>query len=235
MTENLKTIGGALALAIAIRILFFEAFEIEGPSMEPSLLNGDRVVVAKFMYGLFLPFTNEALFTWGQPSVGDVVIVRSPMDNIDIVKRVVGVPGDIIEVKKQIVYRNGKPIPRQSYGACKHDPCKRYGGSTEQGPCVVWQETLEGHSYATSFSPDDIDMLPSTGKISVPEDSIFIMGDHRDHSNDSRFFGVVPINRVKGKSLSLYWSSDASTVDAEGKSLSWFDQIRWCRITRSVE
>src|SRR5688500_17661074 len=87
---NLKTIGGAVALALFIRIVLFEAFEIEGPSMQPTLLNGDRVVVAKFLYGLFLPFTTEAIVTWGLPDPGDVVIVKSPADDIDIVKRVIG-------------------------------------------------------------------------------------------------------------------------------------------------
>src|SRR5688572_9284899 len=81
---NIKTIVGAVGLAMFIRIMLFEAFEIEGPSMEPTLLNGDRVVVAKFMYGLFLPFMPEASFTWGAPTPGDVVIVKSPADDIDI-------------------------------------------------------------------------------------------------------------------------------------------------------
>ncbi|MEY2929572.1 MAG: hypothetical protein RL033_321, partial [Pseudomonadota bacterium] len=97
--SNLKTIGSAILLAMFIRIVLFEAFEIEGPSMEPTLLNGDRVVVVKFLYGIFLPFMDDALMTWGQPNPGDVVIVKSPRDNVDIVKRVVGLPGDVIELK----------------------------------------------------------------------------------------------------------------------------------------
>jgi signal peptidase I len=103
---NTKTIGSAVLLAMIIRIVLLEAFEIEGPSMEPTLLNGDRVVVSKFLYGLFLPFTNDALLTWGTPKVGDVVIVRSPADNIDIVKRVVGVAGDILEMRSGVLYRS---------------------------------------------------------------------------------------------------------------------------------
>ena len=77
---NIKTIGGAVLLALFIRIVLFEAFEIDGPSMEPTLLHGDRVVVAKFMYGLFIPWTNEALINWGSPDVGNVVINGYPQD-----------------------------------------------------------------------------------------------------------------------------------------------------------
>src|SRR5438045_5526536 len=98
IAQNLKTVGGAVLLALVIRTALFEAFEIEGPSMEPTLLNGDRVVVAKFMFGLFLPLRDHADITWGAPKLGDVVIIKSPADGVDIVKRVIGIGGDFIEV-----------------------------------------------------------------------------------------------------------------------------------------
>ena len=93
IAQNLRTIGGAVLLALVIRTCLFEAFEIEGPSMEPTLLNGDRVVVSKFVYGLFLPFRDQADISWGGPDVGNVVIIKSPADGVDIVKRVIGVSG----------------------------------------------------------------------------------------------------------------------------------------------
>src|SRR5690606_12608590 len=94
IAANLRTIAGAVLLAFVLRTCLFEAFEIEGPSMEPTLLNGDRVVVSKFAYGLFLPLRDHAEITWGQPKVGDVVILKSPADGVDIIKRVIGVGGD---------------------------------------------------------------------------------------------------------------------------------------------
>ena len=211
---NFKTIGGAIMLALFIRIGLFEAFEIEGPSMEPTLLNGDRVVVAKFMYGLFVPFTNEAVLTWGIPDAGDVVIVHSPYDNIDIVKRVIGVPGDRIEIRDDVVHRNGEPLQRRVVGPCRGE---------QQDPddeCEWIAEGIGDHTWYTSHStfavPD------SAEELTVPPGHIFVMGDHRDRSNDSRNprVGMIPASRVKGRAMAIYWSNDA--------------QIRWDRIFSSI-
>ncbi|MDW8362760.1 MAG: signal peptidase I [Myxococcales bacterium] len=205
---NLKTLAGAVALAAFIRIVLFEPFEIDGPSMEPSLLHGDRVIVAKYAFGLLLPFQDEALVTWGTPSLGDVVIVHSPMDGEDIVKRVVGLPGDVIEVRGETLYRNDRPVPREELGAC--DPSEQHV-ETARGPttpCVVYRETLEGRAHRTSqwrFARP-IDFGPEL----VPRDHVFVLGDHRDASNDSRRFGPVPISRIKGRALAIYWSNSSS-------------------------
>ena len=94
-------------------VVLFEAFEIEGPSMEPTLLNGDRVVVSKSAFGLFLPFMHEAVTSWGMPNPGDVVILNSPYDGIDIVKRVIGVPGDRVRIDENEVFVNGESIRRR--------------------------------------------------------------------------------------------------------------------------
>ena len=204
-SANLKTIGGAVLLAFFIRIVLFEPFEIEGPSMEPTLLNRDRVVVAKFRFGLFLPFMNQAVLTWGTPSLGDVVIVKSPADNIDIVKRVIGLPGDRVELREDVVWRNGRPITHRPAGVCEdvlrsHDP-------DEDNGCDWVEENLGTQTYRTSHDPAYAP-FSSASVTTVPPGYIFILGDHRDRSNDSRYFGPVPINRVKGKGLLIYWSSD---------------------------
>jgi len=210
---NLKTILGAIILAMFIRIVLFEAFEIEGPSMEPTLLNGDRVVVAKFLYGLFLPFTKEAAISWGTPDVGDVVIVKSPADDIDIVKRVIGLPGDTIEIRDDVVWRNGRALPHRDLG-----PCRLESGQEDPSGCQWVQERLGGEIYRTSHN---LVSAPSTSPpVTVPRDHIFILGDHRDRSNDSRFFGAVPITRVKGKALAIYWSNDGG--------------VRWGRIFDAI-
>lgn len=213
---NLKTIGGAVLLAIFIRIVLFEAFEIEGPSMEPTLLNGDRVVVAKFMYGLFLPFTTDAVMTWSTPEPGEVVIVKSPADDIDIVKRVIGVGGDTIEIRDDVVYRNGEPLPHEDMGECRDHQDRRLPDLNE---CLWVQEKVDDTTYFTSHAVDS----PPTSHppVVVPSGNVYIMGDHRDRSNDSRFFGTVPVERVKGRALVIYWSNE--------------NGVRWHRLFDGVE
>jgi signal peptidase I len=220
--SNVKTIGSAILLAMFIRIVLFEAFEIEGPSMEPSLLNGDRVVVAKFVYGLFLPFMNEAVTSWSLPNPGDVVIVRSPRDNVDIVKRVVAVPGDTLELRDGVIYRNGAAIPTESQGRCMDRP--------DEGPfgCEWVEEKLGEHVYRTSRN---LDSLRTTREpITIEPGHIYVLGDHRDRSNDSRALGPIAIERVKGKVLSIYWSSEGGAAGCAS-----IDGLRTERMLKNVD
>ncbi|MCA9576464.1 MAG: signal peptidase I [Polyangiales bacterium] len=205
LAANVKTIVGAIALALFIRIVFFEAFAIDGPSMEPSLLNGDRVVVAKYPYGLFLPFSREAIFTWGSPEVGDVVIVKSPADEEDIVKRVIGVAGDTVSMVDGQVFRNGEAVPTTLVG-----PCDEESQKVADPECRVYEERVGDRSWHTShanmgFISRD---LANWAPVTVPDGHIVVLGDHRDQSNDSRRIGLIPLNRVKGHALFIYWSND---------------------------
>jgi len=220
--SNFKTIGSAILLAMFIRIVLFEAFEIEGPSMEPTLLNGDRVVVAKFAYGLFLPFMNQAVTSWGVPKAGDVVIVRSPRDNVDIVKRVVGLPGDTLELRDGVIYRNGTAVPHVSIGSCQDRP--------DAGPfgCEWVEEKLGEHTYRISQNLDSI--RTTRPKLTVEPGRIYVLGDHRDRSNDSRALGTIPINRVKGRVLSIYWSSEGGPAGCAS-----IDGLRTERIFHNVD
>lgn len=209
--SNVRTIVSAFLVAIVIRIAIVEAFEIEGPSMEPTFVNGDQVMVAKYPFGLFLPFTNEAIVSWGMPRPGDVVIVRSPADNVDIVKRVIGVPGDRIEIRDDVVYRNGQPLRTRDLGPCREDE-----SSEDPSMCVWYEESIEGRTYRTSTST--LEIPQSLSEREVPPGHVFVLGDHRDRSNDSRnpAVGMIPISRVKGRAISIYWSSD--------------ERIRWDRL-----
>lgn len=199
--SNILTILGAVGIAMVIRVMLFEAFEIEGPSMEPTLLNGDRVVVAKYLYGLFLPGMDAAIVTWGHPNRGDVVIVKSPADNIDIVKRVIGLPGDSIEIRDDVVLVNGRPLRRRDLG-----PCEFESGMTDPTGCQWVEEGLGGRTFVTSHSI--LSQPTERPRSVVPANHVYILGDHRDRSNDSRYFGPVPFNRVKGRALAIYWSND---------------------------
>ena len=212
--SNVKTIAGALVLAYIFRIIAFEAFEIEGPSMEPTLQNGDRVVVAKYPLGIFLPCplgifecSHEAMTTWGMPELGDVVIVHSPADNIDIVKRVMGLPGDRIEVREGVMYRNGEAVTPQDVQPCKKDLQKN-----PDPTCVSHNEKIGEHDYRVSQVEDYTVSYPP---IPVPEGHVYVRGDHRDHSNDSTnpLIGPVPISRIKGIAKLIYVSYEPSTKD----------------------
>ncbi|MCA9581597.1 MAG: signal peptidase I [Myxococcales bacterium] len=213
MDENILTVVWALLIAGVIRIFLFEAFAIEGPSMEPTLYNEDRVVVAKYPYGIRFPFTLDAVVNWGEPEPGEIIIVTSPADDVDIVKRVIGVPGDTIQVRDNVVLRNGKPIATGQSGSCGTDESRMHMDDDCQ-----WQEEQVGeHTYRVSHG--EYWEGPDYGPETIPPNHVFVMGDHRDRSNDSRFFGVVPVSRIKGKALAVYWSG----------GLPWND-VRWSRL-----
>jgi len=210
--NNFNTILGAIALALLLRIVLIEPFEIDGPSMEPSLYDGDRIVVSKVSFGLFLPGMSESVLSWGTPSLGDIVILNSPQANsrgehVDIVKRVIGLEGDIIEVRDSLVYRNGEILPTRLIG-----PCEREAQLNLDPHCKVFEQEIDGTPFLLSraapkegeahFIHHDIDSPPRI----VPEGHVFVLGDHRDHSNDSRNIGPIPIRRIKGKALFVYMS-----------------------------
>lgn len=221
--SNLLTIGGALLLALFIRITLFEAFAIDGPSMEPTLLDGDRVVVAKYPFGLFLPFTHEAIWTWGAPEPGDVIILHSPADNEDIVKRVIGVGGDRILIRDGKIIRNGEPLRTIESGPCENDEQRDLDPT-----CRVYQEILNDQPHRISHSKHDfpLDRLP----LEIPDGHVYVLGDHRDSSNDSRnpLIGAVPNARIKGKALFIYMSWKNARA-------SLLERIRWSRIGSSVD
>jgi len=178
----------ALALALIIRAFLVQAFSIPSGSMEPTLLVGDYLLVNKFAYGIRNPFSNNILIPWGEPQRGDVVVFIYPMDPTkDYIKRVIGLPGDRIQIINKKLYINGRitQIPPPS-----DDP---------SAPRAVYREP--------EITPTERDNF---GPVVVPKDSYFVMGDNRDHSYDSRFWGFVPMKDLRGRAFIIYFSWEGS-------------------------
>jgi signal peptidase I len=205
LRSTVSTVTFAVAIALLIRMVACEPFQIEGPSMEPSLLDGDRVIVSKFAYGLTLYFVEEALVTWSIPELGDVVILTSTAaDRAVIVKRVVGLPGDVIEFKGDRAFRNGEPLRVSEVGHCAPGEQKHADPS-----CRVYEERVGDHSFHISQSAH-FDGYYESRRVVVPDGHVYVLGDHRDESRDSRAVGPIPASRVKGRVETIYLSVSGS-------------------------
>jgi signal peptidase I len=169
----------ALILAILVRAFLFQAFEIPSGSMEPTLLVGDHILVNKFIYGVRIPFTDKRWPMFREPRRGDVIVFVYPVDRSkDFIKRVIGVGGDTVQIVDKKVFINGVEVP---------DP--------------------HGHFSSNVIFPGYENPRDNMGPIKVPHGSLFMMGDNRDYSYDSRFWGFVPLRDVVGEALIIYWSS----------------------------
>jgi signal peptidase I len=176
--EYAEAILVAVVLALFIRTFVVQAFKIPSGSMKPTLLVGDHILVNKFIYGVKLPFLNTTLIRLTDPKRGDIVVFKFPEDpKKDFIKRVIGIPGDVLEIRNKKVYLNRKPMV---------DPYGTY---------------LDPHVIPGSARPRD-----NFGPVTVPPRSLFVMGDNRDHSYDSRFWKFVDRSEVKGKAFIIYWS-----------------------------
>lgn len=183
-------VGATLLYALAsapplfTRVLYVEGFETDGPSMEPTLLDGDRFLIDRSALGLFLPWEREARASWSVPEVGDVVVLRSPMDELDIVKRVIGLPGDRIEIREDEVFRNGSSLGHEATGE-----------SADGMGSIEVEERVGERRWRTRRDPGWPSSLDET---IVPVGHVFVLGDHRSRSNDSRRIGPIPLARLVG-------------------------------------
>lgn len=202
-----------ILVVFLIRSFVVEPFKIPSGSMIPTLLVGDFLLVNKFEYGLRLPVVNTRLSRGSPPQRGDVIVFRYPENpKVDYIKRVVGLPGDhVAYVNKQIII-NGKPVPRELVG--------EFNYITEQGyilDTLKYREKLGKHLHDILLIPDSgmQDMEP----ITVPQGQYFVMGDNRDNSNDSRFWGFVPDDNIVGKAMVIWWSWNGVE-----------NRVRWSRL-----
>ena len=177
--EYTEAIATAIILALIVRTFFFQAFKIPSGSMKPTLLVGDHILVNKIQFGIDIPFLNKSIVEFQSPKRGQVVVFIYPVDpSKDFIKRIIGLPGDVVRIVDKQVYINGKPYTDPH--AVRGDP---------------------------GIKPGDRDNL---GPITVPEDAYFVMGDNRDFSYDSRFWGFVGKNALRGKAFVIYgsWTLD---------------------------
>ena len=177
--------------------------DVPSGSMNPTIIEGDRIYVNKLAYDLKVPFTTWHLAQWSNPKRGDIVVFYSPYDGTRLVKRVIGLPGDTIELRDEQLIINGKPVSYSSLGAETSIQLP----VAEQQRSLFATEQLPGHAHAVMAIPGA--PAPRTfGPIRVPEGSYFMMGDNRDNSFDSRFYGAVPRNRIVGKAMDVVYSVD---------------------------
>jgi signal peptidase I len=175
--EYVEAIVTALILALIIRSFIVQAFKIPSGSMIPTLLIGDHILVNKFIYGTKIPFTDNRLLVFRKPEKGDIIVFKYPENpQKDFIKRVIATEGDIIVEKDKIVYVNGK---------ASAEPYAQH------------------YDNYLKYAPDPRDNF---GPLLVPKDKVFVMGDNRDQSYDSRYWGFVDIKAIKGNALLIYWS-----------------------------
>jgi signal peptidase I len=177
LRENLEAILVAVVLALFIRTFVVQAFKIPSGSMLETLQIGDHILVNKFIYGTHIPFTEISIIPVREPQRGDIVVFKYPVDQKrDFIKRMIGVPGDTIEIRNKIVYVNGEKL-----------------------------EDLYVVHRDGNIIPGERDNFEL---VTVPAGSYFMMGDNRDGSFDSRFWGYVKEEEIIGKALVIYWSWD---------------------------
>src|SRR5574342_516731 len=197
--EYLQPILIALLIALFIRAFVVQAFKIPSGSMEPTLLVGDYLLVNKFIYGLRIPYTDAKFFQFKKPRRGDIIVFIFPLDpSKDFIKRVIGTEGEKVEIIHNKIYINDRLID---------DP---------------W-----GHFAADDFPSSFLQRMENFGPVVVPKESLFVLGDNRDNSEDSRFWGFLNVNAVLGKAFIIYFSWDWNAEHL-------LDKIRWSRIGKLI-
>lgn len=196
LRENIEAILVAIILALFIRTFAVQAFKIPSGSMKQTLQIGDHILVNKFIYGVKIPYLETTIIPIKKPSRGDIIVFKYPENpDLDYIKRVIGVARDVVEIRNKQVYINSKRI-NDSFSV-----------------------HMDPHIFSAGISKRD-----NFGPVTVPEDSLFVMGDNRDNSTDSRFWGFVNLKAVRGKAFMVYWSWNKNNSD------SVLNYVRWNRI-----
>jgi signal peptidase I len=201
----------AAVVALFIRQFAVEAFKIPSGSMIPTLTIGDHLLVNKFVYGPRIPFTDSRFFSWKEPKRGEIVVFKYPEnEEKNFIKRVIGVAGDKVEIRNGKLFINDQPVPATDLGyADEKEQEAGFGGRPR-----VFEEQLGAVRHRVQYLHDQSNT--TFGPVLVPADSVFVMGDNRDNSQDSRVWGFVRRNKILGRALIIYWS-----WDGDGRWLRW--------------
>jgi signal peptidase I len=203
--EYFESIVIAVVLALFIRTFVVQAFKIPTGSMEPNLLVGDHLLVNKFVFAPTISGLERALLPTRDVRRGDIVVFKYPEDpERDFIKRVIGLPGETVELKNHRVHINGRPLD---------EPYAHY--------------LPRGTGGLSETTPDDL--RENYGPVVVPPGALFAMGDNRDNSQDSRYWGFLPMQNIKGRALMIYWS-----FDGDDGSLNVVTHTRWARLLHQI-
>jgi signal peptidase I len=222
LVEYAKSFFPVILVVFALRSFLVEPFKIPSGSMMPTLLVGDFILVNKFTYGIRLPVINTKVVELNDPKRGDVMVFRYPGDpSHDYIKRVIGVPGDVVEYRDKKLTINGKPVPAANTGTYSY-----VGNGLNYITAMVYKERLNGTNHTMMIEPDKPPVYPTQvtdfpyrencsynaegdGFICrVPKGQYFMMGDNRDESNDSRYWGFVPDENIVGKAFMIWMNFD---------------------------
>ena len=207
-----------LLIVFLLRSFVIEPFRIPSGSMLPTLQIGDYILVNKYQYGIRIPVANDKFIEIGSPKFGDVMVFRYPQDeSVNFIKRVIGLPGDTVHYIDKTLYINDQEV-RQS-------DLEEYWINPKKGRKI--QTALKQEEFADETHQILIDNKKTSRnlKITVPENTYFVMGDNRDYSNDSRYWGFVPEELIIGKAFFIWFSWDFSSGDG----------INWSRIAAAIE
>ena len=237
--EWVRSISLAVVLFLGVRAFVVEAFKIPTSSMEGTLLVGDYLLVNKAVYGAQVPFLGLRLPAWRDPSRGEVVVFHPPHDPLKTyVKRVVGVPGDTLEMREKTLFVNGHEM-QENYvrhldrsGDATHSDMRWQRRHLLAARIVRDQQYGENdgrvgrRSSRNAYRPS----RDNWGPISVPEDNYFVLGDNRDNSEDSRYWGFVDRRSIRGQPWRLYFSYDPSSR----RGVPWLQAVRWGRVGQPI-
>ena len=190
-------------LISAAKSAFADVEYVPSGSMNPTILEGDLVIVNKLAYDLKVPFTTVHVAQWKNPAAGDIIVCFEPGDGTRLVKRVVGLPGDTVELRNDRLFVNGTQMPYSPLSA----NAVRDMAASLRASAIFASESLQGHAHAVMALPA-IYALRTFGPFHVPAGHYFVMGDNRDNSKDSRYFGFVPRGQIVGEAEAVLASGD---------------------------
>lgn len=217
IVEYARSFFPIIMLVLVLRSFLAEPFRIPSGSMMPTLLIGDFILVNKFAYGLRLPVINKKIVGLGEPQRGDVVVFRYPKDpSVDYIKRVVGLPGDHVAYYDKKLYINGKPVEQVPVGSYTG-----FGSGEVMTGASLRIEELGKAEHRILVNPE---VRGLEGDFVVPEGYYFVLGDNRDNSNDSRYWGPVPEDNLVGKAFFIWMSWDSANGG-----------VSWNRIGKNIE